>query len=247
MSLFTSEAMFKARRAQCQAKPPAKSFDICSNQCMTLSLKANCGRCGNKCKQTESCVAATSGSFPYVCAAAAPPQPPVWTKTVTDVQKNWTGMLDIEMFEDYRKTCGNLFRPQRTTDPGPLTDCRVDDRGNGFEYPKNFCFKPEDPADTWGLKTRIYSGACVPKTLDNKFNLSTTQIDNLTSGYEALPGQCNATSGRLPFTDEVPDKCKYWTLKRETVEINGVPGYPVVDKNFETCGTTNRIIACIKD
>ena len=218
MSLSTSEAMFKARRAQCQAKPPAKSFDICKQNCITLSSNANCGRCGNKCKQTESCVAATSGSFPYVCAAAAPP--------------TWKGYAypnpptEEELVKQYKAACGPQFRPVRGKE-GTDSCLTLDDSGTSLAN------RWHQNPHYWGSCGKLEGGQkvvnapCVPRK-NPEIVMSTVdyaEVNRVPS--QAYYYTCKQKGARPMYTDEVPagtPACTYWTVDRPVRAREGARG-----------------------
>jgi hypothetical protein len=204
MSLFTSDAMAKAKLAQCRARPGG--YDLCNKYCVKLDSLTNCGRCGNKCAANQACLNGT-------CSA----KPPTWKGYAL-----WPGAPNVTIpaqdsfVAQYRAACGAQHRPVREDDSTSVSCLALDKRGLGFL---------KDNWATCGTTVgtqRVVNAPCVPRAIIKHGapvpHADIYNTERLTPMNVTYYNTCGGNYGARPlFTDEVPagtPACTYWTVDR---------------------------------
>jgi len=231
MSLFTSDAMAKAKLAQCRARP---MYDVCAKNCVKLDSLTNCGKCGNKCAANQACVNGTCSS-----------KPPTWKEYAL-----WPGAPNVAIpaqdsfVAQYRAACGAQHRPVREDDQQSVSCLALDKRGLGFL---------KDNWATCGTTVgtqRVVNAPCVPRAII-KHGAPVPYADiykeRLTPMNVTYYRTCEGNYGARPlFTDEVPagtPACTYWTVDRPVS-----PGEQGATMAYnKACEGKALTMACMKD
>jgi hypothetical protein len=231
MSLFTSDALARAKLAQCRKKP---MHDVCAKNCVKLDSRTNCGKCGNKCAANQACLNGT-------CSA----KPPVWAQYAL-----WPGAPNVSIpasddyVAQYRQACGAQHRPVREDDATPAC-LALDKQGLGFS---NYT-KWQSCGTTQGTQ-RIVNAPCVPRAIIKHGQpvayADIYNTERLTPSNVAYYNTCRGFHDARPlFTDEVPKDtaaCTYWTVDRPlTADVLGE------NHRDAACAGKHLIQACMKD